>query len=290
MSTGPDLAAEAALTVSGAARHLGVAQGTLRTWDRRHGLGASTRSPGGHRRYSLADLARLEAMRTFIQSGIPAAEAARLALTDRDPHLSARLGPPPRAETLVQAALELDALRLCSLLDKAVAHYGLEAAWEGTAVPALDRLGRASGTGHLAAEHMLSGCLLGTLLAVIARCPPPQSPRPVLLCCASDEQHVLAVHVLQAELAIRKVDVRQLGGRVPRPALRYAVGVLRPAAVFVWSQVAGTADPAVFAGLSEGTIPLAGGPGWEGHGTGQARHLRSLGAATKTLTELAFGS
>ncbi|MEI7631157.1 MAG: MerR family transcriptional regulator, partial [Actinomycetes bacterium] len=48
------------LTVAAVARRLGIAPATLRTWDRRYGLGPAEHQVGAHRRYSAADLARLE--------------------------------------------------------------------------------------------------------------------------------------------------------------------------------------------------------------------------------------
>src|SRR5215203_2780333 len=47
------------LTVAAVARRLGVAPATLRTWDRRYGLGPTLHTAGAHRRYSRADAARL---------------------------------------------------------------------------------------------------------------------------------------------------------------------------------------------------------------------------------------
>ena len=82
--------------------------------------------------------------------------------------------------------------------------------------------------GHVALEHMLSGSLLTTLLAIITLAPPARTVRPVILACAEEEQHVLPVYALHAELAGQGVDVRQLGGRVPRQALAHAVSHPRP--------------------------------------------------------------
>ena len=53
---------EPRLTVSGAARRLGIAPATLRTWDRRYGIGPTGHARGRHRRYSADDMARLELM------------------------------------------------------------------------------------------------------------------------------------------------------------------------------------------------------------------------------------
>ena len=60
---------EPRLTVSGAARRLGIAPATLRTWDRRYGIGPSGHSHGRHRRYSAADMARLELMQRALMQG-----------------------------------------------------------------------------------------------------------------------------------------------------------------------------------------------------------------------------
>ncbi|WP_432521264.1 MerR family transcriptional regulator [Kineococcus sp. SYSU DK006] len=69
------------LTVAAVARRLGVAPATLRTWDRRYGLGPSEHTAGAHRRYSSADLARLVVMRRLTLEGVAPAEAAQLAAT-----------------------------------------------------------------------------------------------------------------------------------------------------------------------------------------------------------------
>src|SRR5688500_7164581 len=71
---------EPALTVAAVARRLGVAPATLRTWDRRYGLGPSEHVAGSHRRYTRADVARLSLMRRLTLDGVPPAEAARAAL------------------------------------------------------------------------------------------------------------------------------------------------------------------------------------------------------------------
>jgi DNA-binding transcriptional MerR regulator len=63
--------------VSEAARQLGVSTSTLRSWELRYGLTPSVRSTGAHRRYSPADIHRLQAMQRLVSQGVPTAEAAR---------------------------------------------------------------------------------------------------------------------------------------------------------------------------------------------------------------------
>ena len=77
---GTDREPSVALSVAGAARGLGVAPGTLRSWERRYGLAPSLHTPGGHRRYGPIDLARLGVMHRLVQEGVPPAEAARAAI------------------------------------------------------------------------------------------------------------------------------------------------------------------------------------------------------------------
>jgi transposase-like protein len=68
------------LSVAVVARRLGIAPSTLRTWDRRYGLGPSSHRAGSHRRYTTDDLERLDVMRRLMREGLQPAEAARIAL------------------------------------------------------------------------------------------------------------------------------------------------------------------------------------------------------------------
>ncbi|MFC9936501.1 MerR family transcriptional regulator [Nocardiopsis alba] len=74
-----------ALTPGAAARLLGVAPTTLRSWDRRYGIGPGERSPGGHRRYSPADMDRLRELCRLVGEGFPPASAARRVLEQDAP-------------------------------------------------------------------------------------------------------------------------------------------------------------------------------------------------------------
>ena len=67
--------------MAAAARRLGVAPATLRTWDRRYGIGPTEHTPGRHRRYSAEDLARLELMQRALVRGASPADAAAYAMS-----------------------------------------------------------------------------------------------------------------------------------------------------------------------------------------------------------------
>lgn len=84
------------LTVAAVARRLGVAPATLRTWDRRYGIGPGEHEPGRHRRYSADDLARLELMQHALLRGASPADAAHYARATRLPQSD--LGPTRRPD------------------------------------------------------------------------------------------------------------------------------------------------------------------------------------------------
>lgn len=94
-SYSPSDPSEPRLTVAAVARRLGVAPATLRTWDRRYGLGPSDHTSGKHRRYGPRDVARLELMQRALLRGASPAEAARYALTAPLPSLRSGTGARP---------------------------------------------------------------------------------------------------------------------------------------------------------------------------------------------------
>ncbi len=67
------------MTTGGLARRLGVSPTTLRSWDRRYGLGPAVRADGRHRRWTPQDVAVLETMCRLTSAGVPPGEAARAA-------------------------------------------------------------------------------------------------------------------------------------------------------------------------------------------------------------------
>ena len=65
-------------------RRVGVSAELLRAWERRYGLLSPTRTAGGFRLYGDDDERRVRRMLHNLDSGLSAAEGARLALTEAD--------------------------------------------------------------------------------------------------------------------------------------------------------------------------------------------------------------
>ncbi|MCX5000194.1 MerR family transcriptional regulator [Streptomyces longwoodensis] len=96
----PEATADAAgLTTGAVARRLGVSPTTLRSWDRRYGLGPAVRAEGRHRRWSPADIAMVEEMCRLTSAGAPPAEAARVARLRHHPTTPPTDPASPRAST-----------------------------------------------------------------------------------------------------------------------------------------------------------------------------------------------
>src|SRR6187401_1199003 len=70
-------------------RRSGVSPELLRAWERRYDLLRPTRSAGGLRLYSAADLERVRMMQRHLADGLAAAEAAALASRSAEPAASA---------------------------------------------------------------------------------------------------------------------------------------------------------------------------------------------------------
>ncbi|WP_406039077.1 MerR family transcriptional regulator [Micromonospora sp. NBC_00898] len=279
--------ADEALSAGAVARRLGVAVTTLRTWHQRYGLGPSEHVPGHHRRYTPADLARLEIMRRLTAEGVTPAEAARWArqapaggvvdvTAPRARPVAARDGggmtipvgrAGPVARGLARAAMRLDSVVIGETIAHALAADGVIATWDGLLRPVLAGIGeRHAATGGLIeVEHLMSRCV-SEAFAAVARSRPATGPARILLSCADEEQHSLPLEALAAALEEVGVSYRMLGARVPVAALVEAVTRTGPAAVVVWSHTRATADPgqlsALLAAPRRPLLVLAAGPGW----------------------------
>jgi len=171
----------AGLSVAAVARRLGVAPATLRTWDRRYGVGPSEHSAGSHRRYSPADVARLDLMRRLVNSGVPPSEAAAAAvkvdvsaspvdlvggvavpppfrdggvvpeesipLTKPAPSGGGRgvvalPGRTPTERGLARAAMSLDNVACTAIVTESFARHGVVWSWDHLVAPVLAGVGR----------------------------------------------------------------------------------------------------------------------------------------------------
>lgn len=274
---------EPALPVASVARRLGVSPSTLRTWDRRYGIGPSRHTGGRHRRYDVADIGRLELMQRALLRGASTAEAARYAL-ERMP----KEDPPPRPATgnaapaptavlrvetpdgalmlpsevhegrsarfarrLSAAALALDVVVVQALLEELLGRLDVLCAWEEVLQPVLAALAdRRPGRAGSEVASLLTEGVLAALLRVTPVPTEPRNERAVLLGCVPEERDALPLYALAAALARRGVTAQPFGVPLPAGVLATLVRQSMPVAVVLAAQRPAAADPRLFTRLS----------------------------------------
>ncbi|MFD5519746.1 MerR family transcriptional regulator [Streptomyces sp. NPDC127066] len=291
--------AEAGVTTGALARRLGVSPTTLRSWDRRYGMGPAVRSGGRHRRWTPQDVAMLEEMCRLTSAGVPPAEAARAAKGRSDPlapgggsvadgleHPAPSAGAEPLGDPrqeckgLARAAVRLDAPSVEDQLTSLVERHGVVVGWEEVMVPTLHAVGRkweSAGDRYVEVEHLLSwhiSRVLHRASGPVGSRSPATGDGPVVLACVPGEQHCLPLEALHAGLVEQGLPARMFGPAVPPEALTAAVRRLGPVAVVLWSQTRSTADRPLarhiaatawgVKGARSHPAVLLGGPGWAG--------------------------
>lgn len=274
-------AQEETLPVAAVARRLGVAPATLRTWDRRYGIGPRAHTTGRHRRYTHDDIARLETMQQALLRGATPAEAAGYALRATTPAAPEIVAPRDGNAALFRefttrsaavlglsrAAMAMDAVAAQQLIADSIEVLGVATVWDDVLRPVFAALAsRWEQSGEcVEVEHLVHECALAALIRVTPVVTAPRNPRPVLLCCAPDEQHSLPLYVLRAALAQSGIGTQMLGAALPSAALAAAVRRTGPAAVAVWAQLPEHAHATVFTEVPrtrQRVRLFACGPGW----------------------------
>jgi DNA-binding transcriptional MerR regulator len=274
------------LTVASVARRLGVAPATLRTWGRRYGLEPTDHEAGAHRRYSVADVAKLTLMRRLITKGVAPAEAAKEAMVY---HGGSDLAEPWLATgfrnhedlvaALYRAVYAMDAAFVEEALQAEVHDSGVITAWQEVIVPLLEMVGdRWAQTGKgIEFEHLLSEIIKRILRQIEVA--DAINARPVLLAAVGEELHSLPIKALAAALAERQIKTHFLGARTPIEALISTVKRSAPPAIFLWAQMPEHADPKFFREIpAVRPTPriILGGPGWAYVDIGTRTYAKNL--------------
>lgn len=195
-------------------RRTGVAPELLRAWERRYALLEPTRSDGGYRLYSDADLVRLRAMQAHLAAGLSAAEAAALALAGRASSIPEETGMAPAD---LRGALDrFDDAAAHAVLDRALASLTLDAVLSELVLPYLAELGSRweRSEASIAQEHFASNLLRGRLLSLARGWDRGAGPRAVLA-CAPGELHDLPLIAFGLALRARGWRITYLGTDTP---------------------------------------------------------------------------
>ncbi|EME55024.1 MerR family transcriptional regulator [Amycolatopsis decaplanina] len=260
------LQTEGSWTPGMVAEKLGISPVTLRTWAARYGVGPSLRADGRHRRYSDADVRRLQYMQRLIQRGIRAREAAAAAFSDGEdavPEVPAGR----RTGELERAAEDLEFASIAALLDETLDALGAAGTWTEVLLPILRNLDARWLRGDVCfeSEWALATEVSLALQRYVGRFAKVPSERAVLIACCPDERHSLPVEVLCASMVEVGIPAIYLGQMVPGETMTGMASKLDPLLVVLWSMSASTVDHLLCQRLQRrGFEVVVAGPGWEG--------------------------
>lgn len=249
-------------TVSRAAELTGVPSGTLRKWEQRYGVVVPQRSSGNYRLYDDEAVRRLSVMRSLVDNGWSAHEAARHVVDDAA-SAEAEI-PRPEAPTndarvneLVACAADFDVSRLEKVLAEVFADEDVVSVVDEWLLPSLVRLGKGWQHGELtvAGEHFVTAAVHRHLAHTFQSLPavPGNGPR-VVVGLARGSRHELGVLAFALVLRARGVPVTYLGGDLPLEAWMSTVRLIGPSAVVLAAPT--VEDLPAVRELAEALMPL----------------------------------
>jgi DNA-binding transcriptional MerR regulator len=219
-------------------RLVGVSPDLLRAWERRYGVPAPARTAEGVRLYARSDEELVLAMRSGLDRGLTAAEAARIATTAApDSTAGGAARELVALRTRLEAALTgFDEAGAQEELDRLFGAYSLDTALSEVILPYLRDLGDRwacgeVGVGH---EHFASTVIQGRLLSLTRKWDQGQGPR-ALLACPSGELHTIGLLCFGLALRTHGWRVTYLGADTPMDVVAQLADAVRPACVVLAS-------------------------------------------------------
>ena len=239
-------------------RRVGVRPELLRAWERRYGLLSPLRSSGGFRLYGDEDERRVLRMLRHLETGVSAAEAARIALNEEDeapPERAPDMSLPRALADVLRQPLEgFDEAGANAALDRLLSTFTFETVLRDAVLPYLAELGERWRRGEvsIAQEHFASAVIRGRLLGLARGWDGGRGPR-ALLACAPGDQHDLALICFGLALRGYGWRITFLGADTPLATVAETARVLAPEVVVVTFTLAEQA-----AGLKAGLVELSG--------------------------------
>lgn len=232
----------AALRIGEVARRTGVAVTTLRAWERRHGLLDPQRTDGGHRRYGLGDVERVQQMQALLAKGwgadAAAAEARRLvaAAPEPAPERDRRdfHGAERTVAELADATRRFDGATISELVGDTFEHFDVAEALDLVLMPWIRHVGDGweDDPGAIAREHFASNAVRVRLLRLLRRRHRVTEGHLVAV-APEHEDHDLGVLATSTVAVDAGWRATFLGARTPTAALRGLLAETVPDVVLV---------------------------------------------------------
>jgi DNA-binding transcriptional MerR regulator len=250
------VADDGVLRIGELSKRSGVSPDLLRAWERRYGLLRPTRSAGGLRLYSPADLDRVRVMREHLDAGLAAAQAAALALRSAPtkPAAVPALSPAAVRKDLTDALDDFDEPRAQAILDHVLATVTVDTLLGEVILPYLRELGARweRGEASVAHEHFASSVLRGRMLGIARDWGRGIGPVAVLACLPG-ERHDLGLIAFGLALRSRGWRIVFLGADTPIETVQEASSQLQPSLIVLATVTGARAE-----GLAQPLRELAG--------------------------------
>ncbi|MEA4944022.1 MAG: MerR family transcriptional regulator [Propionicimonas sp.] len=276
------------VTISQAAQLTGVAEHTLRAWERRYGVFQPARTRGGYRDYGDEALHRIRAMQHLVASGLPPREASAELLRRGGAEPA---GEPDSAAELIASLAQLDATVAQRIIDEQFALRSYEAVVDDWLMPTLVRVGEAwaSGTISEAGEHLVANVVMRRLAAAFDAVGPNPPTPPAIVGAPVGVTHELGLLAFAVALRRAGVATIYLGADVPAPA--WADAVATTSAVISITAIPRRADARRVAALAHllqtthPSVPLAVGGRFQHLAPPDARQLgHRIAAAAQNVS------
>ena len=215
----------------------GIAADTLRAWERRYGLPAPQRTPGGHRLYSDRDVEIIKWLMSKQQEGLSISRAvdlwneqiasgsdplADIALTESASPLAV---PPPAPDSTldtfradwIKACTDFDEVAAEQILNQAFSLFPIESVCTQVIQKGMSEIGELWYENKLSVqqEHFASNLAMRRLDALLSAAPAPTRKETILVGCPADEWHTFTPLLISLFLRRRGYKVVYLGANVP---------------------------------------------------------------------------
>jgi DNA-binding transcriptional MerR regulator len=233
-------------------RRLGVSTDLLRKWEQRYALLTPERTSGNQRLYSQADEARAQLMLRHLRNGMPAAQAAELAIAarfriTRGATPAAAIEKAAHTRGKMQSALErYDETTADHALEKLLGTFTATTVIRDVLLPYLREIGERWADAHLsvAQEHFASAFINSRLLALARGWDRGLGPR-ALLACPPGEQHTFGL--IAFGIALHQIGWRitYLGADTPIPMIAEVARSTHPRLTVITAAMPGRLGPSL---------------------------------------------
>lgn len=234
----PEELHELAQNISAVERETGLSKDVLRMWERRYGFPKPARDDNGERQYTLAETAKLRAIKRLMDIGVRPGKIISLALDDLNALADARAplrtdAAPPMERDVVAMLKVHDETALQHAFAQWLMRQGLQRFVVETLAPLNRLVGEAwmRGDMHVFEEHLYTEQVQGSLRTAINTFPRQVGHPRVLLTTLPNEQHGLGLLMVEALLVPEGAQCVSLGPQTPlddirRAAIAHAVDIV----------------------------------------------------------------